>query len=441
MAMAALQATAGNAAVVQMLRLAGHPGAAQEQHQHSTGCGHQQAGAPPVQRSTVHDILRAPGRPLDDTTRADMESRLGADFSDVRIHTDSAAKASAAEVGARAYTSGSHVVIGDGGGDNHTLAHELTHVIQQRQGPVAGTDNCSGVSVSDPSDRFEREAEANARRVMSGPAVQREVESTPQAATHGAPAVQRIRAVPGVAGVRASQNGMYIVPSTQTGEANEIWVHESAAPPRYCVVHPALDPGNIGGMQGTYTPYMPSTRFLADCSHTAEEVMHQASLDFEAEQDASAFTSTGQTFGETHGDNVTRAQAHAGSRPPGMTDLDEAPQAGQAFATIETAWMGDVHNDPDNAYPRGPKNWPYHVAAVVATDGGDQITLEQTAGDTNAVPGEGHAGIFDIYQAGHQSKSFHGRYANGRSFTRGAITVTLFPINVGRLALDPTPRD
>ncbi|MFF3842908.1 DUF4157 domain-containing protein [Streptomyces sp. NPDC001930] len=161
-----LHAAAGNAAVVQMLRQAGHSWAQPEQHQHSAGCGHPQN----VQRSAVHDVLRAPGRPLDTATRTDMEARLGADFSDVRMHTDAAAKASAAEVGARAYTSGSHIVVGDGGADRHTLAHELTHVIQQRRGPVAGTDNGSGLNVSDPSDRFEREAEANATRVMARPA-------------------------------------------------------------------------------------------------------------------------------------------------------------------------------------------------------------------------------------------------------------------------------
>ncbi|MFE9572760.1 DUF4157 domain-containing protein [Streptomyces sp. NPDC006692] len=164
----ALQAAAGNSAVVQLLRQAGRP-ESHEQHQHSAACGHQRAGqtAPPqVQRSAVHAVLRAPGRPLDADTRTDMETRLGADFSDVRIHNDSAAKSSAAEVGARAYTSGNHVVIGEGGGDKHTLAHELTHVIQQRSGPVAGTDNGSGLKVSDPADRFEREAEANATRVM-----------------------------------------------------------------------------------------------------------------------------------------------------------------------------------------------------------------------------------------------------------------------------------
>ncbi|MFD6432382.1 DUF4157 domain-containing protein [Streptomyces venezuelae] len=148
-----------------------------------------------VQRSSVHDVLSGGGRPLDTGTRTDMEARLGADFSDVRVHDDSAAKASAAEVGARAYTSGNHVVIGDGGADRHTLAHELTHVIQQRQGPVAGTDNGSGLKVSDPSDRFEREAEANAHRVLSGPAPEAHTEAAHHGhehAGHAEPAVQRV---------------------------------------------------------------------------------------------------------------------------------------------------------------------------------------------------------------------------------------------------------
>ncbi len=176
----ALQGSVGNAAVVQMLRPAGHPGV-REEHRHGAGCDHRPPEHPvpperPVQRSTVHEVLRAPGRPLNDATRDEMETRLGADLSDVRIHTDTAAQASAAEVGARAYTSGSHVVIGDGGGDKHTLAHELTHVLQQRRGPVAGTDNGDGLSVSDPGDCFEREAEANARRAMNAPLVTRTVD-------------------------------------------------------------------------------------------------------------------------------------------------------------------------------------------------------------------------------------------------------------------------
>ncbi|MFJ7195769.1 MULTISPECIES: DUF4157 domain-containing protein [unclassified Streptomyces] len=158
----AQQGSVGNAVVLQMLREAGHPWAGE-----AGGTGEQDA--PHVQRSAVHDVLRGPGRPLDGALRAEMESRLGADFSDVRVHDDTAARASAAEIGAHAYTSGSHIVLGGGGVDRHTLAHELTHVVQQRRGPVSGQDNGAGLRVSDPSDRFEREAENTASRVMAGP--------------------------------------------------------------------------------------------------------------------------------------------------------------------------------------------------------------------------------------------------------------------------------
>ncbi|WP_261398444.1 DUF4157 domain-containing protein [Streptomyces misionensis] len=154
----ALQRAIGNAAVVRMLA---------QRHEREDPAA---ADEHPVQRSAVHDVLRSPGRPLDGATRADMEARLGADFSDVRIHTGPAAGRSAQEIGARAYTSGNHVVVGEGGRDRHTLAHELVHVVQQRSGPVAGTDNGAGLSVSHPSDRFEREAEQVATRVMSRPA-------------------------------------------------------------------------------------------------------------------------------------------------------------------------------------------------------------------------------------------------------------------------------
>jgi len=130
------------------------------------------------ERSPVLDVVGSGGSPLDTHVRTDMESRLGHDFGDVRVHTDDAAHRSAASVQAHAYTVGSDVVFQRGQYDPGStagrtmLAHELTHVVQQRSGPVDGTATGDGVRVSDPSDRFEREAAANAERVMSAPPVQ-----------------------------------------------------------------------------------------------------------------------------------------------------------------------------------------------------------------------------------------------------------------------------
>jgi hypothetical protein len=154
-----LQQSVGNAAVVQRLT----------EHEHDDGFDLD------VQRSPVHQALSSPGRPLGSEIRTEMEARLGADFSDVRVHTDATAHQAAESVQAHAFTSGSHIVFQRGRYEtgSHTgkkmLAHELTHVLQQRSGPVAGTDVGDGLRVSDPSDRFERAAEATAERSMLAP--------------------------------------------------------------------------------------------------------------------------------------------------------------------------------------------------------------------------------------------------------------------------------
>lgn len=83
------------------------------------------------------DAARSGGRPLPAATRAGMESRFGADFSAVRLHTGPTAERLAAQIGAHAFTSGADIFLGAGQGDTssaagrHLLAHELTHVVQQ----------------------------------------------------------------------------------------------------------------------------------------------------------------------------------------------------------------------------------------------------------------------------------------------------------------------
>src|SRR5438874_9341656 len=52
------------------------------------------------------------GRPLSAATRAEMEPRFGHDFSEVKVHADDEAAASASSVHAQAYAFGSHIVFG-----------------------------------------------------------------------------------------------------------------------------------------------------------------------------------------------------------------------------------------------------------------------------------------------------------------------------------------
>jgi hypothetical protein len=94
--------------------------------------------APGDAPAIVQEVLRSPGQPLDPATRAYFEPRFMRDFSEVRVHIGTSAERSARDVNANAYTSGYNIVFGAGRFAPATheglflIAHELTHVIQQK---------------------------------------------------------------------------------------------------------------------------------------------------------------------------------------------------------------------------------------------------------------------------------------------------------------------
>ncbi len=81
-----------------------------------------------------------PDESLPEDVRIPLEQALGQDFSGVRVHTGSASAALAGALGANAVADGDDVVFADGrfqpgtAGGRELLAHELSHVAQQRQG-------------------------------------------------------------------------------------------------------------------------------------------------------------------------------------------------------------------------------------------------------------------------------------------------------------------
>ena len=81
--------------------------------------------------------LNSKGASLPNAAQEFFSQRMGYDFSNVKIHTDKEAAASAKAVNAKAYAVGNHVVFNEGQFNNEStegkklMAHELAHVMQQ----------------------------------------------------------------------------------------------------------------------------------------------------------------------------------------------------------------------------------------------------------------------------------------------------------------------
>ena len=99
-------------------------------------------------QSIVHEVLHSSGEPLNSVIRNYFEPRFGHDFSQVQVHADTKAAASAQAENALAYTVGQDIVFGAGqykpeaSAGRSLLAHELAHVVQQ-----------SGIGISSVSER------------------------------------------------------------------------------------------------------------------------------------------------------------------------------------------------------------------------------------------------------------------------------------------------
>ena len=157
-----LQRQYGNRYVQRVLALAGK------------GIGEAEA-APEVEQSIQQ--ARGGGHGIDSRVRGQMESAFGADFGNVRLHTDTRADTLNRELNARAFTTGQDIFFrqdaynpGNSSG-RELIAHELTHVVQQNGDKVQRK-----LTLGQPGDKYEQEADQVARAVMQQEqrAVQRE---------------------------------------------------------------------------------------------------------------------------------------------------------------------------------------------------------------------------------------------------------------------------
>ena len=102
-------------------------------------------GGAPAMRSAASDAItaRGPGSPIPDATRGTLESGIGVDLRDVRVHTGPAAEEATRKLHARAFTHRRDIWLGRGESptDTRLMAHETAHVVQQdgvvRRAPAA----------------------------------------------------------------------------------------------------------------------------------------------------------------------------------------------------------------------------------------------------------------------------------------------------------------
>jgi hypothetical protein len=110
---------------------------------------------------------RGGGSSLDENTRTQMENNFGTSFADVRVHTGSEAQQLNRSVGAKAFTTGNDIFFGPNGNptDQGLLAHELTHVVQQRSMNHSGP-----MTVGPAGDQYEQEADGVSSAITTGAA-------------------------------------------------------------------------------------------------------------------------------------------------------------------------------------------------------------------------------------------------------------------------------
>ncbi len=151
-----MQQTVGNAAVQRFL------------------AQRQQSGPSDINDETAEAIQskKGSGNKLDSNIAEKAGGAMGQDFSSVNVHTDSQSDTLNRELGAKAFTTGNDIFFQSGAYDpgssdgQRLISHELTHVVQQggSGAPVQGK-----MSVNDPNDSYEAEADKVADMVMNSP--------------------------------------------------------------------------------------------------------------------------------------------------------------------------------------------------------------------------------------------------------------------------------
>jgi hypothetical protein len=311
-----------------------------------------EAGAdagPATAPSSVHDVLRSTGHPLDSSARRFMEPRFGQDFSGVRIHTGAAADRAVRDVSAAAFTVGPDIAFAQGryapetDAGRHLLAHELAHTVQQAH--AAGVKP-EALKVGHPDDASEREAGAAANYAISPGA------GTMTGFSSGAPALRRgFGDPPGTklrttglteaewAKIKATRKFFNLPGRPTTGQPTIVGVLVDDKTGNEYKLKSGEDAGPYGGTQRGNVPRGPGEAFTKGGPHQGNIATHVE----------------GHAAAVMHQQNITEATLLIEEMP-----CEGACDATRAWDPIEGDWKGPMKARPatpniSTALPPGTK--------------------------------------------------------------------------------------
>lgn len=128
------------------------------------------------------ESVRGGGQTLDKQAASSFGDKLGADFSNVRIHTDAQADTLSRSLNATAFTTSNDIFFAKGAynpsssGGQRLLAHELTHVVQQGGGKANKIQ--TKLKAGAANDGFEQEASQVASAVAKAPTSTQSAQTT-----------------------------------------------------------------------------------------------------------------------------------------------------------------------------------------------------------------------------------------------------------------------
>ncbi len=310
-------------------------------------------GAAPVTpgvETRIND-MRGTGTPLPDSERTFFESRFGADFGGVRLHTGDAAAQTAQDLNARAYTVGTDIAFNAGEyrpGSEHgrkLLAHELTHVVQQ-----GGASELSGGGNG---------AQRQVQRQGGPEAAQQEVEEGPTEEEKAAAAVAAAAALAAATAAKAKGQAA----ETETRSEGEAEKAAAEGPRQAAAASLAAGPASDAAEKARQAAVTEKAEIAKQAFAAQAEAAQAATQTVAAQATQTAETAGGNGAGAQAAAAAGAAAAQA-AETAGGNGADATGAAAAARVAVEAAMSRE--GGPDKA-PSSPEEDPAYKSVSQAT--------------------------------------------------------------------------